>query len=221
MPAEYASDLPGRFIVLVGPDGVGKTAVARALLARHRGPAAYFHFLPPLRGSLQRSVASAPTPPPKAQPGGWAVLGWIRLFRNGVRCWLGYLGSVRPRLRRNWLVVGDRWLYGYVVQPYALKFHGPDWLARTVIRLLPRPDLVVNLAAPPRIIRSRKQELTLAQIEHELRAWSALPIANLQTLDATGRPEDIAREILCALDSANPQPRGDVQRSSEVSSRPE
>ena len=147
----------------------------RACLARPApGPAAYFHFLPPLRGPLPRSPGPASTPPPKAAPGGWPVLGWIRLIRNAARCWVGYLRTVRPALKRSWLVIGDRWMYGYVVQPDALKFQGPDSLARAVLRLLPRPHLIVNLAAPPHVIRERKQELTLSQIEQELLAWSSL-----------------------------------------------
>jgi len=90
-------------------------------------------------------------------------------------------------------------MYGYVVQPDALRFHGPDALARVVLRLLPRPDLIVNLTAPPDVIRERKQELTLAQIEHELFAWSSLRMANVQTLDATRQPSDIAGDILSVL----------------------
>jgi hypothetical protein len=93
-------------------------------------------------------------------------------------------------------------MYGYVVQPYALKFHGPEWLARAVMRLLPRPDLIVNLTAPPHVIRERKQELTVSQIEQELIAWSALRLPNLQTIDATRRPDDLADEILLALTSS-------------------
>jgi thymidylate kinase len=195
------SNTLGHFVVLVGPDGVGKTAVARALLAQHRGPAAYFHFLPPLRGPLLRSLGPVPTPPPKAASGGWIVFGWIRLLRNTAKCWLGYLRTVRPALQRSWLIIGDRWMYGYVVQPYALKFQGPEWFARAVMRLLPRPDLIVNLAAPPEVIRQRKQELTLSQIEQELLAWSSLRVANLRTFEATRPPRDIASEILVALAS--------------------
>jgi len=191
----------GRFVVLVGPDGVGKTTVARALLARHSGPSAYFHFLPPLRGPLPHSPGPASPPPPKAAPGGWRLLGWIRLFRNAARCWVGYLRTVRPALKRSWLVIGDRWMYGYIVQPDALRFHGPDVLARAVLRVLPRPHLIVNLAAPPHVIRERKQELTLSQIEQELLAWSSLRVANMQTLDATRPPCDIASDILLALAS--------------------
>jgi len=129
------------------------------------------------------------------------MLGWIRLVRNTVRCWLGYVKSVRPALKRSSLVVGDRWMYGYLVQPEAMKFHGPDRLARAVLRLLPRPHLIVNLSAPPYVIRQRKQELTLSQIEQELLAWSSLRMPNVKTLDATRSPEDIAVEILVALAS--------------------
>jgi hypothetical protein len=195
------SGTSGGFVILVGPDGVGKTAVARALLAQHLGPAGYFHFLPPIRGPLLRSLGPAPPPPPKAAPGGWLVLGWIRLLRNVARCWLGYFRTVRPALKRSWLIIGDRGMYGYVVQPHALKFQGPEWLARAVMRLLPRPDLIVNLTAPPRVIRERKQELTVSEIERELAGWSSLGVANVQTLDATRLPHDIAGEVLVALTS--------------------
>jgi thymidylate kinase len=112
---------------------------------------------------------------------------------------MGYLATVRPALKQGWLIVGDRWMYGYIVQPYALKFQGPDALARAVLRLLPRPHLIVNLAAPPHVIRERKQELSLSQIEQELRAWSSLRVANVRTFDATRLPSEIAAEILAAL----------------------
>jgi hypothetical protein len=83
-------------------------------------------------------------------------------------------------------------------------------LARAVLRLLPRPHLIVNLTAPPQVIRERKQELTVSQIEQELLAWSSLGIANVQTLDATRRPHDIASDILVAL--ASPRGQGAVGR---------
>jgi hypothetical protein len=115
---------------------------------------------------------------------------------------VGYLTTVRPALNRSWLIIGDRWMYGYVVQPDALRFHGPEALARAVLRVLPRPHLIVNLAAPPHVIRERKQELSVSQIEQELLAWSSLRVANVQTLDATRLPRDLANDILGALASS-------------------
>lgn len=201
MSTDSASERPhGAFIVLVGPDGVGKTTVAQALIDLYVGPAAYFHFLPPTTGPLADgpNPISCP-PPPKANPDGSPVLGWLRLTRNAARCWVGYLRSVRPAVKRQWLVVGDRWMYGYLVQREALRFYGPDILARMVVRLLPRPDLIVNLSAPSSIIRTRKQELTIREIEEELVAWSSLLLPNMLTLDATRSPEDVAEEILAIL----------------------
>jgi hypothetical protein len=66
--------------------------------------------------------------------------------------------------------------------------------------VLPQPDLVVNLAAPAPLIRTRKAELPLPRIEHELAAWSALPVEMLRTFDATRSPAAIAGEILEALE---------------------
>jgi hypothetical protein len=97
-------------------------------------------------------------------------------------------------------------MYGYIAQPEALRFHGPDVLARAVVRLLPRPDLIVNLTAPPHVIRERKQELTLPQIEQELLAWSSLRVPNMQTLDATRRPQDVATQIQMALSGRTGSP---------------
>jgi thymidylate kinase len=127
------------------------------------------------------------------------VLGWIRILHKLVRIWIGYRLRIRPALRRGSLVVGDRWAYGYVVQPWALRFYGPRWLALCTLRALPRPDLVVNLSAPPEEIRRRKGELTLEQIRGELMDWADLPALPMETFDAVRAPEQIASDILAAL----------------------
>jgi len=188
------------FVVIVGPDGVGKTAVARALTTLWGGPAAYFHFCPPFASTLPSGPPDTSIPPPtKGDPDGSRVLGWLRLARSWCRFWLGYLTSVRPALRRGSLVVADRWAYGYVVQPFALKYYGPRWLAVRMLRALPQPDLVVNLTAPSDVIRARKQELTLDQIRQELTDWLTLPEPALQTFEAVEPPDKIAGRIRAAL----------------------
>lgn len=201
-PCSPAERFPGRgaFVVVVGPDGVGKTSVARALLRGYEGPTGYFHFLPPFFGRL------APGPPDvdrpqvsKGAPQGSRLLGWLRLARTMLRCWLGYCVCLRPALSRGALVVGDRWAYGYVVQPRALRYYGPRSLAKLALKVLPGPDLVVNLSASPDVIRQRKQELTLGEITKELKAWASLPEPRLWTIEASQSPEAIARRILEVL----------------------
>jgi thymidylate kinase len=190
----------GVFVVIVGPDGVGKTTVARAMLDRYPGPTAYFHFRPPIFGRMRTRPPNVELPPQtKGSSTGSRMLGLLRLLRNGLGFWAAYLMVVRPALRRGTLVVGDRWAYGYLVQPYALKFYGPRALAAFLVRLLPRPDLVANLSASPEIIRARKRELTTEEIEMELRSWACLPEGRVKTFQAVEAPGAIALRILQAI----------------------
>lgn len=192
----------GRFVVLVGPDGVGKTTVASALLDAWTGPRGYVYFRPALSGPL----ATEPPPPtgargnknPPAEP---RPLGWLRLLKSLLLFWGGYLRTLRPVLRAGGLVVADRWGYAYAVQPGAVRFFGPDALGRLGVRLLPRPHLVASLAAPPALVVQRKDELTTQEVERELGLWQRLPVPNVETFDATGRPEAIAADVLRRLEA--------------------
>lgn len=191
----------GLFVALVGPDGVGKTTVARALFDRHGSPAAYCHFRPPLRGPLLEAVPEG-TPQPKPHGGGLRLMGALRAARSLGLFWMGYLLTVRPCLRRGWLVVADRWGYGYWAQPTAVRFFGPQRLGAWVVRRLPRPDLVVNLSAPPEVVAARKAELSEETIAREMRVWAALPVSPLITVCTDDRsPEEIAQRILEAAAS--------------------
>jgi len=199
-PGPVAGVNRGALVILVGPDGVGKTTIARALGAAYRGPSGYFHFVPPIVGPLSAEPPLNAAPHAgKGRPGGSRLLGCLRLLRNVARFWLAYAIQVRPAMAKGMLVIGDRGMFGYLVQPHALKFHGPAWFARRMLRLLPPPALVVNLAAPPHIVRARKQELTLEQIARELRDWRELPTTRLVTFDATATPAEIARRVMLEL----------------------
>ena len=190
----------GRFVVIVGPDGVGKTTVARALIARAGGSTGYFHFRPDAFHPILPAPSESMDPAiDKGSPDGSRLGGWVRIVRNMMRFWAGYLVRVQPALSAGRLVVADRWAYGYLVQPAALKFYGPVWLARLVLRLLPQPDLVANLIAPVEVIRSRKQELTSKEISAELAEWSDLPARHLRSFDTQGPPDQVAAQILQEL----------------------
>lgn len=193
-----SSATPAAFVVLGGPDGVGKTTVARAILDAVGRDGRYFHFRPPLRGELPTGPGPARVRA-KAPAGGPRPLGWVRLIRSSLLCWMGYVRSVKPALSRGELVVGDRWIYGYVAQPASLRFSGPVWLARLGIRLAPKPDLLVNLTAPSDVIRDRKQELTHEQIERELGLWRGVAGPRTMTVDALQAPSTIAAEVLDRL----------------------
>jgi thymidylate kinase len=190
----------GRFVVIVGPDGVGKTTVAAELLERHPGETRYVYFRPPLRGELPSLPPLGPRPRgEKDPPGQFRLFGWLRLVKNLVWFQLGYRLRIKPVLRRGGLVVADRWGYGYAVQPGPLKFFGPDWLGRMGVRWMPHPDVVVNLVAEPEVIVSRKDELTPAQAATELERWRDLPVPRLCTVDASPPVSEVADRVLRIL----------------------
>ena len=104
-PPDYGGT-GGRFVVIVGPDGVGKSTVARVLLRTVDQPTGYFHFRPPMSRDLPAGPPEEMDPAiDKGSPGGSMVMGWVRLLRNLVRFWVGYLVSVRPAVRSGSLVV--------------------------------------------------------------------------------------------------------------------
>lgn len=197
--AERRQVARGSFVVLVGPDGVGKTTVARELIRLRGGCSGYVHFRPSLWSPLDREPSISSTAL-KASPGGGRLLGILRIGKSLVGFWAGYLARIRPALRRGCVVVGDRWAYGYLLQPSSLGFHGPKGLARLVVSAMPRPDVVVVLQAPVDVIMARKQELGAEQIRAEMARAAALSEHRRITIDATQSPGEIARTILAFLD---------------------
>jgi thymidylate kinase len=189
----------GAFVVVVGPDGVGKSGLARALIEIAPGESGYFHFRPPTRGPLQPDVPIETRPATKNRRKPSMPLGWVRLAVSFVRFWAGYMSSVRPMLDHGGLVIGDRWAYGYLVQPLALRYGGPPWLASMMIKGLPSPDLVVNLTAPPEEIHRRKQELTVEEIATEMEAWDRIPAPRMLRVDAMETSLSMAHRVVSEL----------------------
>lgn len=197
-----SSAVGGAFVVLVGPDGVGKTTVATEMIRRRGGCTGYVHFRPPFWSRLEQAPERTDVAfRNKAHSDGSLVMGVARLTYSFFSFWLGYLVRIRPAVRRGCLVVGDRWGYGYVLQPTALGFHGPRWAARLLVSWMPRPDLLVSLEAPVSVVMSRKQELSATQIEEEISLVRSLPSRRFLSVDATREASSVAGTILASVPS--------------------
>jgi thymidylate kinase len=111
---------------------------------------------------------------------------------------LGYWRWLRPALRSGALIVGDRWIYGYIGQPVALGYGGPRWLAGAAINLVPRPDLVVRLKADRNVVASRKRDLSAEEIAAEEDRWDGLN-GPVLVLDASRSPTQLAEDLMQEL----------------------
>lgn len=163
----------GRSIVIVGPDGAGKSALAEAVTAQLGGDGQVMraHLRAPVLP--RRTRGDDPTRQPHAQePYGHYVsiakVAW--LFADMQAMWRVI---VPLALRRGRHVVVERGWWDLAVDPRHYRLANPD----PVIRLagaLPEPDLEVVLTGPARVLVERTPELPIEEIDRQSRAWREL-----------------------------------------------
>ncbi len=196
----------GCFVVLVGLDGSGKTTVARKLCCLGSEQVRfdrirYFHWRPRIMPATLFPLPEFGNVPrkPKVGRNAWrSLLSAARLLNSGLRARLAYWVRIRPLLRRNSLILLDRYYYNYYLDPNSVRYSGPPWLVDRLRSLFPAPDLVVLLKAPPEVLLARKQELSEAEIRRQSAVLDHLPLQAGHTLEvaAAQPPADIARTIL-------------------------
>ncbi len=165
----------GLFLAVLGPDGAGKSTLIEGLLPQMQGAfrrCARFHWRPQL---LWRRKTAGPVTHPHGRPphGPWRSV--ARLWAHMLDFWAGYWLVVRPLLARSGLVVFDRYYEDLLADPGRYRYGGPLWLGRALCRFIPRPDLVLVLDAGREIIQSRKQEVSLEELERQRQAYLRLP----------------------------------------------
>jgi thymidylate kinase len=193
---------PLPWLAILGPDGSGKST---ALLAfADRWPASLgsvqVHHLRPRRlvgrsGGSPLPVVDPHGRPPRGVAGSTVAIGLVVLD-----WWFGYWWDiVRPRVK-NSLVVFDRHFLDVQVDPLRYRYGGPAWLPRMASRLVPQPDVVVVLDAPPDVVRARKQEVTSEESRRQYSAYRALQATTprIHLVDATLPPSELA-EVLISL----------------------
>ncbi len=191
----------GLDVVLLGPDGAGKSSVIRAVSQKLTGAfarKACYRFPPGVLSRLLRR----PEYPPEMAPHGSPPRSFLASVARACGYWfiyytLGYYVTVHLALARDTLVLHDRHLVDALVDPLRYRYGGPAWLLRLLWRLARKPDLVVLLDAPPEVLQARKQEVPFEETARQREAYRALvgAMGNGRVVDA-GRPlEQVAGDV--------------------------
>jgi len=189
----------GLWVVLMGPDGAGKSAVIEGLAngrsTGFRGCTTY-HLRPTFRQGGSSLSANAD---PHGQTARGTLISVVKLLYLLIANWLGYLLAVRPQLSNGKLVLFDRYFTDCLVDP--MRYRLPISCRRVtelIGSLIPQPDLYVVLDAPGSVLQERKREVTLAESERQRTDYAARfeKLPNVAMVDAARPLADMVADVL-------------------------
>ena len=189
--------MSGFHLVLLGPDGVGKTtlldAVRQSLAPVFNGNTDARTFAPALLSRCPQAPSGRPhEKAARSVPESVAkALYWLLYYS------LGYHLTVRPALARSTLVLNHRYLIDALADPKRYRYGGPLWILHLVWRLSVKPDLVILLDAPAEVVQARKREVPFEETARQREVYQSLVggMSNGTIIDATQPIEKEVAEV--------------------------
>ena len=156
-------------IVILGPDGAGKSSVIQGLIGRleqdgrivkmrHLKP----QILLPRRGAAVMIVVDPHGKPPRS-----ALTSVVKILVWLMEEWYAYLFQER----KAELLLCDRYYHDLLVDPIRYRYGGPMSIARLIGTLMPQPRLWVLLDAPAEVLQARKQEVPPEETARQRQAY--------------------------------------------------
>ncbi len=189
----------GLWVVLLGPDGVGKSAVIARLasgLAMGFTGCETHHLRPAFFRRRREPVTNCD---PHGQPARGTLISLFKLVYLLVANWLGYLVVVRPELANGKLILFDRYFPDCLVDPRRYRLpRSCRWATELIARLVPKPDLYVVLDAPASVLRERKRELAPAESERQRQEYGRrrVRLPNAVVVDASRPLAEVVAEVV-------------------------
>jgi thymidylate kinase len=147
-------------IVILGPDGAGKSSVSQGLIRRLDlvgGIVAMRYLKPDL--VVSRRGEAAVNAVPHGKPPRSALFSLAKIIVWLMEEWYANLFWDK----KGSLLICDRYYHDLLVDPKRYRYGGPAWAAELVGKLMPQPKLWILLDAPAEVLQARKQEVTLEE----------------------------------------------------------
>lgn len=197
------------FLVFFGPDGSGKTTTAKSLLNDNRiyrlfcrrdffyrrfyisWFKKFFRFFKK-KGFIDIDAKIDVNGEIKPLPR-WKAIFYIVYL--GIEYILGHY-YIRRAKSNSALIVFDRYFYDYMI--FKDFINCPKWLHILVLKLIPKPDLVIYLKNLPEVIHERKQEFVLDETIRQVKICESLLryIPNVQIVETNPGVNEITEKIV-------------------------
>ena len=204
---------PGLFVVLIGPDGCGKSTLSEMLGTKCKRifpGISHFHLFPKLklfmfldrvshvRWEKRQEKSSEWEQRNRDYSTGKSV---VRCFYLLIRFWMGYFLWVYPRLIKGHLIVGERWGYDILFDPASKGIKLPHWFRKIIFWLCPKPQKTVVLSGSAEEIADRKRELPREEIERQIKMIEKALYGNRNVafVDSTENIDKTFGEVLSVI----------------------
>jgi len=190
----------GVSVAIIGPDGAGKSSVIDGLCSVLRATFSdkqyIVHWRPELFKSNRTSYQG-----PVTEPHGKLVrnrgLSLLFLCYHTLLFVMGYWWVMFPRRFRGWLLWLDRYYYDFFVDPKRFRLLLSKFWVSLGYALVPKPDLVLLLDVPPKVLQGRKQEVPFEETARQREAYLELVrgMKNGVVVDASIPLDDVVAEV--------------------------
>ena len=191
------------FIALLGCDGSGKSAVISQVTMNFRAAGSSVicgHWRPTaVSGKSADSLAAAA---PHGKPPHGPVKSILKLGWLWFNWWLGWWKELRGASRCG-LVLFDRFHGDLLIDPLRYRYGGAIWLAKLASQLMPQPDLILFLDAPPEVLLARKQEVSHEALERSRKRYLQFGKRHRQFLliDVNRPLEDVVEDVMSQINA--------------------
>lgn len=149
------------FVVFLGVDGSGKSTLISTLCEKLDN-CTIFHFSPTTKYNKSKSRVIEPHSKKKYSK----LVSIIKLVYLIINAIYGYIFFIKRKVKKNH-ILGDRYFYDIFFDQKRYRLNLPLFLNKLIFKIFPRPDIVFVCIGDPKIISSRKKEISLVEIKKQ------------------------------------------------------